>query len=377
MNWTTLKRYFSWPERVWPLLGLFLVALPLAASTVRVYVTYEDPKVYHGRVVGDIVVIDDATHKIVQRIKGVDSPYGIEFSPDKKRMYISSYSPSYSENMLDVVDTETGEIIKKVPLSGQPNTIALTKDGGRVFVGIRQQSGTMEENTNNKGIRSRTGALDVIDTTSLERVRTIHVNGGLHDIYLTPDGKYVVAGSEEGQLMDIVDVNTEQLVWEVKFHGNVGPSAIEANPDGSTRRIFVMHHGLRGFAVVDFAQHEVVAEIKLPETEIGKKTPVTDITQCHGGGVSPDNKTFWINSEFDHAVFVYSLPDLKLLGSVPLGNRPNWMTFSPDGKRAYDLNTDDSTMSIIDTKTLKEIARMPIEHQPSQRIFKVVTLGLP
>src|SRR6516162_6957955 len=155
-------------RHVW-ILMVVLTALPLSSGTFRIYVTN------HG---GDTVsVIDPATNKIVQVIEDVELPHDVSFSPDGSRVYLSVES----ENVLAVVDRRTGSIGKKVALSGRPNTIAVTKDGGRVFVGIR----------------SAPGALDVIDTRSLERVKSIPDTGPLHDISLTPDGKYVVAGSEE------------------------------------------------------------------------------------------------------------------------------------------------------------------------------------
>ena len=42
-------------------------------------------------------------------------------------------------------------------------------------------------------------AVDVIDTGSLERVKSIPTKGGIHNVYVTPDGKYVVAGSIAGR----------------------------------------------------------------------------------------------------------------------------------------------------------------------------------
>lgn len=384
MNATGTKRYCKCQVGVGILFGIVLIAMPLVAKTL-VYVDYQGLESYTDRpdpINEDILVIDPVGQKVVQRIKDITTAYTIDFSPDGKRIYI----PSESESLLFVLDRKTGKVIKKVPLSGTPNTFVVTKDGGRVIVGIRQAPGPVDIQ-----LRSRTGALDVIDTTSLQRVGSIPMKGGLHDIYLTPDGKYVVAGSGEAHTVTVVDVQTEQPVWQVNVGSYVNNSAIEANPDGSTRRIFVTRHGLRGFDVVDFAERKVVAEIKLPETEASrgswKEGPATKeevqqivgkiVAQDHGTGVSPDNKTFWINNELDHAVYVYSLPDLKLLGHVPIGKRPNWLTFSPDGKQVYDLNTNDDTMSIIDTKTMKEVARMQLEHHPGHRIFKVSAVEVP
>ena len=61
--------------------------------------------------------------------------------------------------------------------------MAVGKDGRRVYVGIIQEP----------------GGVDVIDTASLQRVKTIPTKGTIHNAYVTPDGKYVVAGSIAGQ----------------------------------------------------------------------------------------------------------------------------------------------------------------------------------
>jgi YVTN family beta-propeller protein len=314
-----------------------LLAMPLAASTVRIYVT--------DHAGGSVHVIDPATNTVVQVIEGLVTPHGVNFSPDGSRIYISSEA----EKVLDVLDRKTGNIIKKVPLSGEPNNITVTKDGGRVLVCIHEAP----------------GALDIIDTTSLKLVKSIPMKAGLHNGYVTPDGKYAVVGSVISKILTVVDLQTEEPVWEVKFGGGVRTMAIEANPDGSTRRIFVQLHDLHGFAVVDFATHQEVARIILPnEPRIADFRDIN--TPSHGIGVSPDGKTLWVNSYFADAVFVYSLPDLKLLGHVSTGSKPQWTTFTPDGKMVYISLEGDNAVSAIDTKTMKEVARIPVGEIPQR-----------
>lgn len=81
--------------------------------------------------------------------------------------------------------------------------------------------------------------------------------------------------------------------------------AIESDPDGSGRRLFVELSGLRGFAVVDFESHREVARIKLPDDE---PTVPPSGAPTHGLGIAPDGKTLWVVSRIYDAVFVYSLP---------------------------------------------------------------------
>jgi YVTN family beta-propeller protein len=326
---------------------------PLADSAVpgvRIYIT--------NSAGNTIDVIDPTTNKVVQVIQGIELPHGVNFSPDGARVYVSNES----ESVLDVVDRKSGEIMRKVALSGHPNNIAVTKDGGRVLVGIRSDS----------------GAVDVIDTTSLQRVKSISVDGSVHNVYVTPDGKYAVSGSIENKAATVIDLQTEQSVWEVKFDSGVRPMAFERNSDGSTARIFVQLSGLNGFAVVDFAKRAEVARIKLPEHPGGFGIAEGRTgTPSHGIGVSPDGKSLWVNSTFANAVFKYSLPDLKLVGYVALpevhppnrsatGSVPEWITFTPDNAVVYISNSGAGSVSAVDARQMKLIAEIPVGEVPKR-----------
>jgi YVTN family beta-propeller protein len=335
-------------KSLWLLLVL-LPALPLFASTVRVYVTNS---------AGDSVdVVDPATNKVVQVIKGIEVPHGVNFSPDGKRVYISNET----EKVLDVVDQASGNITNKVPLSGHPNNIAVAKDGRFVFICIAEMP----------------GALDVVDTTSW-KVNTIPMKAPLHNVYMTPDGKYAVAGSVRGKFVVVVDAATQKIAWDVTLDKGVRPMTLDWNADGSTRNIYVQLSDLNGFAVVDFATHKEIARIKHPDEPSGFGVDEGRTgTPSHGIGVAPDGKTLWVNSVLANAVFEYSLPDLKVMGYAALptlevegrhaiGAVPDWLTFAPDSKTIYIANSSFRTVSAIDAKTFKEVARIRVGEVPKR-----------
>src|SRR5580658_6652027 len=145
-------------------LGL-LIALPLAASTVRIIQT--------NSAGDDVSIIDPATNKVVGVITGIEVNHGAAVAPDGSRIYISDEADS----TLDVVDAKTFKVTNRIPLSGHPNNIAVGRDGRRVYVGIIQAP----------------GGVDVIDTASLRDLKTLATKGSIHNPYVTPDGKYVVA----------------------------------------------------------------------------------------------------------------------------------------------------------------------------------------
>jgi YVTN family beta-propeller protein len=313
-----------------------LLALPLAANTVRIYQTNS---------AGDAVdIIDAATNTVVLQVKDIEVPHGVAFSPDGSRAYISCEA----ENTLWATDTKTGKLLGKATLSGHPNNIAISKDGRRVFVGILADP----------------GAVEVVDTASLKSIKSVGVKGGVHNTYVTPDGKFVVAGSVVGKIVTVIDAQTLQPVWELPFDSGVRPIAFETNNEGSTSRMFVQLSGLHGFAVVNFKTQEVVARIKLPNEPMdGTAQPGAP---SHGIGVSPDGKTLWVNSSLANAVFVYSLPDLKVLGYVRTGEVPDWLTFTPDGTKVYIANSGTNSVSVIDTTTRKQVAVIPVGEVPKR-----------
>jgi YVTN family beta-propeller protein len=70
---------------------------------------------------------------------------------------------------------------------------------------------------------------------------------------------------------------------------------------------------------------------------------------------------------------VYSAyPDLDLLASVPVGTDPDWVTFTPDGRLAYVANAISNDVSVIDTSSFEEVARIPVGQSPKRNTVIVL-----
>jgi len=152
----------------------------------------------------------------------------------------------------------------------------------------------------------------------------------------------------------------------------VRPLAFERNTDGSTKRIFAQLSDFNGFAVIDFATHKEVTRIALPEIRAGKEPVLAGGNASHGMAVTADGKTLVVNSRLNSALYSYSLPDLKLLGTADVGRSPDWVTLTPDGKSAYVANAQSNSVSVVDVKTMKEITRIPVGQVPKRNITAVL-----
>ena len=326
-----------------------MLALLLAAASLSGAV-----RVLQSNAAGDnIHVIDPATNLVVGTIEGIEVPHGVAIAPDGGRIYVTNESMT----TLDVVDAKTLKVFKRIPLSGRPNNVAVSKTGAQVYVAIAQAP----------------GAVDVIDTASLSNIKSIPVKGAIHNVYVTPDGKYLVAGSIAGKLMTVIDRTTEETVWTL-FNEGVRPLAFETNADGSTKRIFVQLSDFHGFAIVDFAQRKETGRIELPNDIPADKVDKGpfNASPSHGIGVAPDGKTLWVTSRPNARVYTYSLPDLKLLPNpVDLGGRPDWVTFTPDSKLLYIATENTDSVVAIDVAARKEVTRIKVGRSPKRNITMV------
>jgi YVTN family beta-propeller protein len=143
--------------------------------------------------------------------------------------------------------------------------------------------------------------------------------------------------------------------------------AFDTNPDGSTKNIYVQLSNFHGFAVVDFNQRKEVARVEHPP--VPGEHAHTDGLQgapTHGLGVSPDGKTLWSTSKVYSHAYVYSLPDLKEIGRVFVGQHPEWVTFTPDGKTVYIGAAGDNETHAIDVGTMKVVATISVGQVPKR-----------
>jgi YVTN family beta-propeller protein len=319
--------------------------LPSSKKVVRVIQTNS---------AGDNVhVIDPATNKVVGTIQDIRIAHGVAAAPDGSRLYITDEAL----HTLDVVDALSLSVVARLPLTGRPNNVTITKDGSKVYVGIREEP----------------GGLNVIDTAFLRNAKTIPIGGGIHNVYVTPDGKFVVAGSLTHNLISIADVDSDTLVRTIKMTAGVRPMAFETKPDGSTNRIFVQLTDYHGVVAVDFATGKELARYDHPA--IAGAQANWDGLQgapAHGLGITPNGKQLWSTSKVYGYAYVYSLPEMKELARVYVGQHPEWVTFSLDGRLVYVAAAGDNVTFVVDTKTFKEVSRIPVGQVPKRNLTAIL-----
>ena len=324
--------------------ALLLIPFVATAATVRIIQTNS---------AGDnIHIIDPATNKVVGVINGIEVNHGVVVTPDGRNYLVTNEA----ESTLDVVDVKSLKVVKHIKLSGHPNNLSIGKDGRRAYVSIREAP----------------GAVDIIDTATTTLAKSIPVTE-VHNTFVTPDGHYVLAGSIAGKSLTVIDAKTETIAWTIPFDRGVRPVTFEVNPDGSTKTLYVQLSDFNGFAVVDWAQRKEVNRVTIPEVPAAER--VLDGLQnspAHGIAVSPDGKRLWMNSKMNARVYVYSLPDLKVVSTVRVGSHPDWLTFTPDGKSLYVANAGSDSVSVIDAASMREVTQIKVGQVPKRNYTAVL-----
>src|SRR6516162_7275436 len=182
---------------------------------------------------GDAVsIIDPATNKVVAEIPGIEMAHGINVAKDNSQIYVAQESTA----SLLVVDGKTLQVTKRVPLSGSPNLIQLTPDGKKMYVSINLRWDVVSNFPQLQAEMS--GGVDVVDVASLTKIKSIAIPGGIHDMYLTPDGKYVVAGANRNEIPQckcgisaptnlgyVIDTRTDETAWTFSMSPAASPMA--------------------------------------------------------------------------------------------------------------------------------------------------------
>jgi YVTN family beta-propeller protein len=333
------KHWASKDDPEWQVLAQWVTGTRFSGSEARV--------LQSNAAGDDIHVINPATNKIVGTIEGIEVPHGVVISPDGAHIYVSNES----RRTLDIVDSVSLKVTKQVPLSGRPNNLAVSKDGKTVYVAIVEAP----------------GAVDVIDVVAGANVKSIAVKGGIHNVYVTPDGRFAAAGSIPGKLLNIIDTATNTVAWTLATEGGVRPMAFVTNPDGGTKQIIIQLSEYHGIVAIDFATHKEVRRVDLPiPPGQEKETMGIQGSPSHGLAITNDGKILWATSKWYGYVAAFSLPDLKLVKVVPVGSHPEWLTIPPDGKNLYVACAGDDATVVVDNKTMRVVGKIAVGAVPKR-----------
>ena len=303
--------------------------------TVRVYVTNEAS--------GNLTVIDASTQSVIATAPLGKRPLGIVVSPDKKSLYVALSGspnarprvdrktlppPDRSADGIGEVDADTYKIKRIIRTGSDPEHLAVSSDGKRLYV------------TNEDASR-----LSVVDAHSGEIVAMVKVGEGPEGVAVRPDDKVVYMTSEADGAVFAIDTATHKLLKRLEVGHR--PRAIGFLPDGS--RAYVTLENDAATAVVDSMNHEFSRLIQLEGQGNGPKP------RPMGIAVQPDGSAIYVTAGSFGSLFVIDPANDRTVASMPVGQRPCGVALMPCGRTAYTANGPSNDVSLVDLQARKVI----------------------
>lgn len=171
--------------------------------------------------------------------------------------------------------------------------------------------------------------LQVIDSATNRVVNTIADVGNAHGLAITPDGRYLVAGSFSEDTASSGDAPPKPAAVSEKDH-----EKHHAVPAASASTIL----GTSYVSIIDAASQKVARRVKVQGA-------------VHHVEISPGGQYAVTTHPGRAGVSVIDLESFEVIETVTTGLAPNYAIFSHDGRRAYVSNAGDNSISEIDTMT--------------------------
>ena len=246
-------------------------------------------------------------------------------------------------NDISFMDRKTNKLVGKTFLGNNvnPHMVMMSPDGRYVVTG-----GT------------RANKAFVIDTRTLQLVKTIPVDLAPEHLAFSPDGRWYYQGNPDGDSISVIDMQSLSKIKTIA--GFAEPLNVTFTPDGS--KAYVGNYGAHWVGVIDVRRHELLKKIQVGDVPgVAKLDPQKYLGDIHGvsnASITNDGRYLYAADGTLGIVSIIDTRDDKVIKTIRVGADPWRAYMSHDGKHAITLNNGDQTISIIDIASQKVAATL-------------------
>ncbi len=234
------------------------------------------------------------------------------------------------------IDAVTNTVIDTIPVDGTVHNVQVSPDGkilGATFLPKMEGHGAMEMN----------GFALFFDTVTNNLVKKVEVGGHPAHIVFTQDGKYVLITNNESNNVTVIDAKSYNIVQNIPT--GKGPHGFRISQDSKTA--YVANMGEDTVSVID------ITSLKETKKMTVGKTPVTT-------GITKDEKTLVVTLNAENMLAIVDLATDKI-EKISVGQGPAQTFIQTDDKIALVANQGtkqqpSNTISKIDLASKKVVA---------------------
>jgi YVTN family beta-propeller protein len=239
-------------------------------------------------------------------------------------------------NDIGFMDLKTRKMIGRTFLGNNvnPHMVMMSPDGRYVVTG-----GT------------RANKAFIIDTRTLQLIKTIPVDIAPEHLAFSPDGRWYYQGNPDGDSISVIDMQSLSKVKTIP--GFIEPLNITFLPDGS--KAYVGNYGAHWVGVIDVRRHELLKKIQVAAVPgIARLDPAKYLGEIKGINMavpSNDGRYLYTADTDLGVVGVIDTRDDRVIKTIRVGLEPWRIYMSHDGRYGITANNGDETISIIDTRS--------------------------
>ena len=295
---------------------------------------------------GGLTKVDLLTRTIVKRVMQAGNSIGGAISQDGTLVAAQNYTPGG----VKVFRADTLELVADIPATYGPNrerakVVGLADAPGNRFVFSLFEAGEI-------------WIADLTDPARPKVDKLTNVGRQPYDGFITPDGRYYLAGLFGDDGLALVDLwHTERGATRILDGYGKGEEKLP---------VYKMPH-LRGWAIAGdtaylpaIGRHEVLVVDTRHWHEVGRVAvagqPVFAIAR-------PDGRQVWVNFAFpdNGKVQVIDTETRRVIRTLEPGHAILHLEFTPRGEAVWISARDDDRVLVYDTATLAQIAALPVD----------------
>jgi YVTN family beta-propeller protein len=276
-----------------------------------------------------------------------DRPHGIAV-PANGRV---AYTTIESEKAVKALDSLSGKVLSTLLLPGRPNQCAVTPNGRFVAVPIFDGN-----------------SVQIVDSETMKIVKSLPVEMP-HNCLNAGNNDHMFVTSMRGNGVNMIDLRKLEYMAEIPVGGVPRPIAVDREEKTLYTALSLFH----GFVIADIPSRKVVQKVEFPPLPADLDLRPLLNTATHGLMLTPDGKELWAASVPTGRVYVYDVPAGKVSSAIEVGQLPNWIAFSADGRYGCVTNTGSNDCSVIDRRSKKEVARIKVGKAPKRLASLSVT----
>lgn len=166
-----------------------------------------------------------------------------------------------------------------------------------------------------------------------------------HEVAVSPDEQFIVIGNYKDPSLTIIDRTSGGVVRNMPLNEHLKPHGITFLSD--TNKVLVTSETQKSLLLIDVKSREIV------------KTINTAPHESHMVSYHRQNHWAVTTNLHSNSVSIISLKNDSLVANILVGENPEGIDISPNGKEIWVANGNDNTIAIIDTDKLQVIETIP------------------